>query len=240
MQEGPDLEAQREMQESVSPAEARTTQERFHPLDAAIGVLIHPVAAMRRIAAARPWAIALLLSMGIALLQALAGLTSPLPGTDANPELPPGTGDIPLQGLVEGIRSPVGIALQVLVATPVLLLLGTGVLYLLGRLLGGRGPFSALLSTLSFAEMPYVLLAPLTAWLNLAGSVFPFLGGLIGLGFSIWTMVLAVIGIRESLALSTGRAMATLLIPVLAIFVLATFLAILVAILTVGAFFSMQ
>ena len=47
------------------------------------------------------------------------------------------------------------------------------------------------------------------------------LGGLLTLGFSIWTLVLVVIGIRESMALSTGRAVATLLIPIGVVLLLA-------------------
>ena len=50
---------------------------RFHPVEAAMGVIVRPVAAMREIAAARPWPIALALYMAITLLSGLVGLTTP-------------------------------------------------------------------------------------------------------------------------------------------------------------------
>lgn len=77
------------------------------------------------------------------------------------------------------------------------------------------------------------MLAPLTAVFNLIGV--PFVGGLLGFAVAIWVLVLYVLGIRESLSLSTGRAVATLLIPVGVLLALGCALIALVVALAIGA-----
>ena len=87
---------------------------------------------------------------------------------------------------------------------------------LVARIFRGQGSFSAVLSTQAFASTPSLLLAPVIALLNLGGAAvaLTLLKYVIGLMFSIWTLVLQVIGIRESLALSTGQAVAVLIIAI--------------------------
>ena len=176
----------------------------FNAIEAAIGVITRPVSAMQQIAAARPWPIALGLTVAIGLLSGLASLTAP---PQDYPNVPEG-----FVTFLTFIQSPAGVLVSALVFGPLAQLVGAGIYYLVGRLLGGRGPFSALLSTAGFASVPGVLLAPLTAVLNLTG--IPVLGGLLGFAFGIWVFGLTALGIRESLGLSTGRAVATLLIPI--------------------------
>ncbi len=214
-------------------APAPVATRRFNPFEAAIGVITRPAAAMREIAAARPWPIAFALTIAIALLGGLAGLIGQQGTFDEaldnlrSADAPP--------GLVEAFAflvSPGGSILTVLLSTlifaPLGLLLLSGIYYGLGRLLGGAGPFTALLSTQAFAAVPSVLQAPLTALLGLlqlaaapapgevsAGqALLGLLGLAVGLAFLIWRLVLRVIGVRESLALSTGRAAAVVLIPI--------------------------
>lgn len=188
----------------------------FNPLEAAIGVITRPAEAMRQIAAARPWSIALPLTVGIALLTGAASLTAPpqdlrdQPGAESLPEA--------FLDTLDFIQSPGGVIVNAFVFSLLSLVIASGIYYLVGRLLGGRGAFSGLLSTQAFAAIPGVLLAPITALLNLAGVAA--LGGLFSIGFSIWSLVLTVLGIRESLSLSTGRAVATLLIPLVVLVLL--------------------
>jgi hypothetical protein len=206
----------------------------FNPLDAAIGVVTRPVGAMREIAAARPWPIALALAAAIALLGGLVNLTAPLQGAadlTGTAGLPPEFAQT-YENTFAFFRSPGGVVANVL-GSLIGLAIGSGIFYLIGRLLGGRGPFSGLLSTLAFASIPNILLAPLTAVFNLIGV--PFVGGLLGFAVAIWVLVLYVLGIRESLSLSTGRAVATLLIPVGVLLALGCALIALVVALAIGA-----
>lgn len=214
------------------PAEPLAPARPFNPLDAAIGVVTRPVSAMREIAAARPWPIALALTAAIALLTGLANLTAPRQDLAAatGGTLPAGFEGV--QGFLDFIQSPGGVVASVLFSLISLAVL-SGIFYGIGRLLGGRGPFSGLLSTQAFASVPSILLAPLTAVLNLVG--LSVVVGLLGFGFAIWTLVLTVLGIRESLALSTGRAVATLLIPIGVLLLLSCVLGVLFALALGGA-----
>ena len=183
----------------------------FNPVEAAMGVVVRPVAAMRQIAAARPWPIALAVYVAMALLGALVSLTTPwaeLGPDEPSPELPGGFGSMEA-------FTPWLAVVSALVFGPAMLFLLTGVFYLVGRLFGGRGRFSALLATQAFAVVPNILLLPVLAIVNLSGAqVAVVLMAPLSLGFWIWTLALQALGIRESLGLSTGRAVATLLIPI--------------------------
>lgn len=199
--------------------EAREFRE-FHFFDAIVGVIVQPVRALRQIALARPWPQALALSIGLAVLQGLASLTFSRPDLDASMVGSPAMGTGAAEFL-ETVTAPAVLFGSALVITPLALILETGVLYLIGRLLGGRGHFSGLLSTFAFASVPLLIMAPVTAVMNLGGSVLGIglIQGLLGTAAGIWVLVLQVLAIRESLTLSTGRAIAVLLIP-LAVFLL--------------------
>jgi hypothetical protein len=216
----------------TTAAEVRAP-DRFDPVGAGLGVLVHPVRTMATIAAARPWRVALGLAILVALLQALANLTAPPPALPADTaSLPPGAAST-FESFVTLSRSPLWVAVQVLVLSPVFLAIVTAVFSGVGHLLGGRGPFSALFSALAFASVPSLLAAPILAWLRLGG-----LGGVagpVGFAFGLWSLVLQVLGIRAALGLSTGRAVATVLLPLLILVVLAIVLGIVVALLAFGA-----
>lgn len=78
-------------------------------------------------------------------------------------------------------------------------------------------------STFAFASVPLLIMAPLTAVLNLGGSALAIglIRGLVGTVAGIWVLVLQVLAIRESLILSTGRAIAVFLIPFVLVLLLA-------------------
>ena len=117
--------------------------------------------------------------------------------------------------ILQTITTPTFLFGSTLMLSPLALLLETGVLFLVARLLGGRGPFSSLLSTFAFASIPLLIMAPVSAVLNLGGSVLAvsMIRGLLSFGAGIWVFVLQVLAIRESFSFSTGRAIAVLLIP---------------------------
>lgn len=201
----------------------------LNPIDAAVGVIVRPVTAMREIATARPWLTALVLSMAITLLTGLANLTASTSLTSpAPPELPGGELlPVELQSALEGYQvlaqSPALIVANALVLSPLLLIIWTGLLFLVSRLLRGRAPFTGLLATQSFASVPAILLAPVSALANLGGgALLALLGGVLGFGVALWTLVLQVIGIRESQAFSTGRAVAALLISIVIVVIVLT------------------
>lgn len=76
----------------------------------------------------------------------------------------------------------------------------------LGKLFGGTGDYGQLLRSLGFATGPSAL------------GIIPYVGGLVGF---VWTIVAAIVGVREVHAISTGAAAAVVLIPVAVIFIAA-------------------
>lgn len=95
--------------------------------------------------------------------------------------------------------------------------LQTAVFYLTGVLLGGRGEVVPLLAALAVAGMPQVFSAPAAL---LSAAVHQGLGIWLSLAIGIWTIVLDVLAVREGLHFSTGRAIATLCLPLAVLVVL--------------------
>jgi hypothetical protein len=205
----------------------------FDPIAAAIGVFRTPVATMPVIAAARPWLIGVGIYILVGLANGLAGLTVPMQDLSDLEQLPPEFRDL-LVGLVSGVRSPAAALIGAFILNPIGLLITTGIFYGVGYLFGGRGPFSALLATVAYAALPGLPLAPLTALLNLAGPNFTPLTSLLSFGAGVWTIVLQVLAVRASLGLSTGRAVATVLVPLLVLIVLACVLAVIMVALVIN------
>lgn len=100
-----------------------------------------------------------------------------------------------------------------------------GITYILGTtVLKGAGTsatWGELLRTIGFAQSPNVLKI---------FSFIPFLGWLISLGSSIWALIATVIGIRQALDVSTGRAIAVCIVGWLIYFVLGLLIAFLLGV----------
>lgn len=80
-------------------------------------------------------------------------------------------------------------------------LIWAGVTYLIGaKLLGGTATWGELLRTLGFAQSPGVL--------YLLG-ILPLVGGIVGLILPFWILAAGIIGIRQALDFSTGKAILT-------------------------------
>ena len=80
-------------------------------------------------------------------------------------------------------------------------LIWAGVTYLIGsRIFGGTATWGELLRTLGFAQSPGLLLL---------FAMVPFLGWLIRPVVGIWMLVAGIIGIRQALDFSTGKAVMT-------------------------------
>lgn len=83
--------------------------------------------------------------------------------------------------------------------------IGTGVLWIIGKLFNGKAAFMEMFRPLGYAYAPSTL------------SIIPIIGGFIGL---VWSMVCAVIAVRESEEVTTGSAAAIVLIPSAILFVI--------------------
>ncbi len=84
--------------------------------------------------------------------------------------------------------------------------IGTGILHLIAKALGGKSSFKGYMYALGYTTAPRVL------------AFIPFLGGIIG---GLWSLVCVVVATRETQEFSTGKAILTLAIPVIACVILA-------------------
>ncbi|MFO7967006.1 MAG: Yip1 family protein [Archaeoglobaceae archaeon] len=97
-----------------------------------------------------------------------------------------------------------------------------GVLHLVAKALGGRGTFEGMLLLMGFATLPNIFQAP-------AGLIAFFSGGLSGLMIffglmallGLWILALNVIAIREAQGFTTGKAIVTLILPIVILVILA-------------------
>jgi hypothetical protein len=108
-------------------------------------------------------------------------------------------------GVVSGI---IGDFCGALIGLPLAFLIGSGFYWLVARLLGGTG---------SYEQQTY-LLGTFTAPLMIVNgilSIIPIAGGCIALLISIYTLVLTYFALKVSHAFTSGKAIATLLIPLL-------------------------
>jgi len=116
-------------------------------------------------------------------------------------------------GRVFGIESIVmlffGMAVS-LVLTVILLpigwFIGAGILHLIAKALGGKSRFKGYMYATGYATAPRIL------------AFIPFLGGIIA---ALWSLACLVVATRETQEFSTGKAILTILIPVIAASILA-------------------
>ncbi len=95
----------------------------------------------------------------------------------------------------------------------------TGLLFITGRLFGGKAPYNQLVRPIGFAAAPFAL------------GILPFLG-LLGLAYSL---VIQIRAVREVNEVGDGSAVATVLLPFGVIFIIAVLLAIAVGFALMGA-----
>ena len=133
-------------------------------------------------------------------------------------------------GFEEVMFSPIASMTMSVVLGFILWVVITGILHVVAKILGGKGAFTEMLVLMGFAMLPNIFQAPI-------GLIALFYGGLtgafiaIGLGgiLAIWVLILDVLAIREAHKFSTGRAIATLVLPFVVLMVL-VFVLIIVAI----------
>ncbi len=97
-----------------------------------------------------------------------------------------------------------------------------GILHVVAKILGGKGAFTEMLVLLGFATLPNIFQAPIGLIAILSGGLT---GAFIAIGLggilAIWVLILDVLAIREAHKFSTGRAIATLVLPFVVLIVLA-------------------
>ena len=124
-------------------------------------------------------------------------------------DLPPETAAQMREMFSSGMMSAFmgGAGLSSIVTTPLFFLIGAGIFYLIGRMLGGQGDLGRYAYLLATFQAP---LGIITALLGLV----PMLGGCLGLILSIYSLVLTYFATKVGLNLSSGKAIAVIVIPV--------------------------
>ena len=178
-------------------------------LELMYGALFSPVVTFREVAA-RPH-----LGRALAVLAVVAVVNATVGAISGGREFAAGMAGagIPVSGAGFG---PV-VFLFGLVGPFLFWYLQTAIFYLTGVLLGGRGAIRPLMAGLAVAAMPQVFSAPAAL---VSTAVHRGLGVWFSVGLGIWVVVLSCLAVREALHFSTGRAIATLALPLLAIVVL--------------------
>jgi hypothetical protein len=119
------------------------------------------------------------------------------------------------------IRDQMGTALSMasggagfgaIIAVPVGFLIGTFIMHLIAKMLGGQGEYS------TFAYLSSTYQAPLTIVSSVL-SIIPFLGGCIGFLIIIYTYVESFFAIKTNYGLTSGRAVVAILIPLILLFI---------------------
>lgn len=91
--------------------------------------------------------------------------------------------------------------------TPLFFLIGTGILHLIARMFGGTGDFGR------FAFLSAAIQAPVNILSAVLGFI-PVLGGCVSFALWIYSIVLTFFAIKAEHNLSDGRAIGTLLVPI--------------------------
>ena len=104
-----------------------------------------------------------------------------------------------------------GGSVAAIITVPVGFLIGTFIMHLIGKMLGGQGDYS------KFAYLASTYQAPLTIASSVI-SVIPFLGGCVALLITLYGYVLSYFALMVNYGLSSGRAITAILIPIVLLF----------------------
>lgn len=177
-------------------------------MDLLYGVITKPSEAFRYLVETKPVLLSLLLYVAIAWIGAIAGI----PGTINT-----------IKSLNEAGRSsainPSLIITITIITVPIIsaisLAILTGIYHIIAIILKGKGSYSGLISALGFASFPSIFSVPfalLPLVLGLTGSIIV---ALISSAFGIWVRVLDIFAVHENYQFSWGRAISTVLIPLI-------------------------
>ncbi|MBI4734007.1 MAG: YIP1 family protein [Rubrobacteridae bacterium] len=202
-----------DMSSSTATDETETVLEKQTLFDLLYGVLVKPSSTFKYISAKKPWVTGALLY----LLSTWIGMVAGLPAQRDS-----------FRAFDSGNLTESSIVIIVIIALilvlPFFLEFGLfimgGIYHLLAKLLKGEGSYKGIIASLGFASSPQVLLTPLSLLFFVEGPI----GKIIAMGitfslsfaFSIWVLILNILAVRENYKLSTARAIAVCLIPIVA------------------------
>lgn len=110
------------------------------------------------------------------------------------------------------------VGLAAIITVPVFFLIGTFILHLIAGMLGGQGEYS------KFAYLVATFQAPLTIASSIL-SIIPVLGGCVGFLIAIYGYVETYFAVKAHYGLTSGRALAVVLIPLAILIILSICLA---------------
>lgn len=178
------------------------------------GVLFEPVTTMHNLADHKPYGTALLVFIGVLLWSVVFEQALNVHADSQVQEMIPAN--------AYWMFSLFGVALSLL-----LLMVGSGLLSLISELIYGKFNAGGILVVLCYASIPGILGPPLHYASSLAG--LPWLGAILAGLAMLWVLVLQVIGVRESLRVTTGQTILIMLLPLLVSVLLISGLTILAA-----------
>lgn len=162
------------------------------------GVLFEPVATLRTLADDKPYGRALLIFIAVTLLSIIFEQAINIYNNTAVMEMIPANAVWMLNLL--------GSILSVL-----LLLVISGLLSLISEIIYGKFNAGGILVALCYASIPGILGPPVHYASSLAG--LEWLGSILALLAMVWVLILQVIGVRESLRVTTGQAILIMVLP---------------------------
>ena len=127
----------------------------------------------------------------------------------------PGMPEFPVQSFAAALMPMIFVGIPI--GSFLVWYLQTAVFHLTAVLLGGRGEVIPLMAVLALGSMPGVFSGPA---MLLGALVHSSVGDWLNFILGIWSLVLYAIGIREAHRFSTGRAVATLLMPLVVVIAL--------------------
>lgn len=169
-------------------------------LATAVGVVISPLVTLRTLTA-RP-RIGGALGVGVAVL----ALTSIASAADSSMQGggPFGSDAAFVAGAVGGLLVGLGG-----------LALGAVIMLGAARLLGGSGSYAATFCGMAYAMVPWVLTVPLSLFGTTAGFPGQLIAGVLSVVVGVWATALTVLAVSAAHGLTTGRALAAVVAPVL-------------------------
>ncbi len=172
-------------------------------------VLFKPVRGISRVAVERSIWHGLVIYLAVSLVSSLTAVA-----TASAREFAGDLGEFwSPEAMVLLLRStPVLSLISILVFAPILLFLWSAILNFSSELLGGQGRGLRLATAIGYAQLPYILVAPL----SLASRYMDIdVVGMATFVAFIWSIVLKIIAIRSVHSFTTGRAVLAYLLPAL-------------------------
>ncbi|MCB0088036.1 MAG: YIP1 family protein [Caldilineaceae bacterium] len=139
-------------------------------------------------------------------INAMGGMEQLLSQMDMPPEMTQQMTQMLSGGAGAGLA--IGSLLFSLILTPIFFLIGVGIFYLVARMLGGQGDYGR------YAYLISTFYAPLTVVSSVLGFV-PLLGGCAGLIIVIYQVVLTYFATKVEHRLTSGKAIAVALTPII-------------------------